>query len=55
MITAVADQPARLHCVIRQALTNGLRERYEVEREIPHELLVMLMQMNHRSQESEKS
>ena len=53
--TAVLDQPATLHCVIRQAISSGLRKRYEVEREIPHELFVILMQMNQQKQKTKKA
>ena len=53
--TAASDQPVTLHRVIRQALARGLRERYEIEREIPHELFVILMQMNQLGPEAEKA
>lgn len=49
--TAVSDQPVTLDRVMRQAISSGLRESYEIEREIPHALLVILMQMNHLKQE----
>lgn len=50
--TAVSDQPVTLDRVMRQAISGGLRESYEIEREIPHALLVILMQMNHLKQDA---
>ena len=51
-VTAVSDQPATLDRVMRRAISGGLRESYEVEREIPHALLVILMQMNQQKRET---
>lgn len=50
--TAVSDGPATLHRVIQQAISGGLKERYEIQREIPHDLLVILMQMNQPRQKA---
>jgi hypothetical protein len=36
-----------LHAVMRDSVGMGLRERYKPQDEIPHGLLVLLMQMNH--------
>lgn len=41
-----SDEPATLHRVMQATLAQGLKERYKVEREIPHELFVLLMQIN---------
>ncbi len=40
------NEPASLHRVMRETIGFGLRKRYEPEQEIPHELLVLMMQMN---------
>ena len=50
--TAVSDQPATLDRVMRQAISGGLRKSYEIERDVPHALLVILMQINQQKQES---
>jgi hypothetical protein len=42
-----AGGPMTLHAVMRDSVGMGLRERYKAEQEIPHGLLVLLMQMNH--------
>ena len=52
--TAVSDEPATLDRVIQEAISGGLRERYEVQRDIPHDLLVILMQMNQHKQNQHK-
>ncbi len=39
--------PMTLHAVMRDSVGMGLRDRYKPEQEIPHGLLVLLMQMNH--------
>jgi len=39
-------EPATLHKVMREAIGFGLRRRYEPDQEIPHEQLVLIMQMN---------
>lgn len=41
------DGPMTLHAVMRDSVGMGLRDRYKPEQEIPHGLLVLLMQMNH--------
>jgi hypothetical protein len=38
--------PATLHGVIRAAIARDLKAHYEVPQTMPHELLVLLMQMN---------
>lgn len=42
----IGDGPVTLHAVIREAIGRGLRYRYEPERQIPHHLLTLLMQLN---------
>ncbi len=37
--------PASLHKVMRETIGFGLQQRYQPEKEIPHELLVLIMQM----------
>ncbi len=44
---AVSDRPVTLDRILREAVSDGLRKSYQIEREIPHALLVILMQMNH--------
>ena len=39
-------EPATLHKVMRETIGFGLQKRYEPEKEIPHALMVLLMQMN---------
>ena len=39
------DGPVTLHAVLKDAIGHGLRSRYQPEKEIPHDLLVLLMQM----------
>ena len=46
VVTGLIDEPATLHGVIREAIGRGIRSRYQAEREIPHHLLTLLMQMN---------
>ena len=41
------EGPMTLHAVMQGSIGMGLRERYKAEQEIPHGLLVLLMQMNH--------
>jgi hypothetical protein len=41
----VADGPVTLYAVLKDAIGHGLRSRYQAENEIPHDLLVLLMQM----------
>jgi hypothetical protein len=40
------DEAVTLHAVMRLAIAEGLKEQCEVPRDIPHEMLVLLMQMN---------
>jgi hypothetical protein len=40
-----ADGPVTLHAVLKDAIGHGLRSRYQPDNEIPHDLLVLLMQM----------
>ena len=44
--TPDAEAPATLHRVMQAALTPGLRERFQPVRDVPHDLLVLLMQIN---------
>jgi hypothetical protein len=44
---AMSDRPVTLDRILREAVSDGLRKSYQIEREIPHALLVILMQMNH--------
>ena len=37
--------PVTLHAVLKDAIGHGLRSRYQPDNEIPHDLLVLLMQM----------
>jgi hypothetical protein len=37
--------PVTLHAVLKDAIGFGLRSRYQPDKEIPHDLLVLLMQM----------
>jgi hypothetical protein len=41
-----AEPPATLHGVMQAALAHGLRERFRPVRDVPHDLLVLLMQIN---------
>jgi hypothetical protein len=41
-----AEAPATLHGVMQAALAQGLRERFRPVRDVPHDLLVLLMQIN---------
>lgn len=43
-----ADAPATLHRVMQAAIAEGLRARYAPPRELPHELFVLLMQVNNQ-------
>ncbi len=43
-----------LQAVMRESVGMGLRERYKAEQEIPHGLLVLLMQMNHDRSRAEQ-
>jgi hypothetical protein len=39
------DGPATLHAIMSDAIGYGLRSRYRPDKEIPHDLFVLLMQM----------
>jgi hypothetical protein len=39
-------EPATLYSVMREAIGAGLQKLYEPEKEVPHHLLVLLMQVN---------
>jgi hypothetical protein len=41
-----AAAPATLHGVIRTAIARDLKEHYPVPQKMPHQMLVLLMQMN---------
>jgi hypothetical protein len=41
--------PATLHGVIRAAIARDLKAHYEVPQSVPHEILVLLMQLNEDS------
>ena len=40
------NEPATLYSVMREAIGAGLQRLYEPENEVPHHLLVLLMQVN---------
>jgi hypothetical protein len=40
------NEPATLYSVMREAIGAGLQKLYEPENEVPHHLLVLLMQIN---------
>jgi hypothetical protein len=42
------DEPATLYRVMQATIAQGLEESYQVPKEIPHQLLVLLMQINQR-------
>jgi hypothetical protein len=41
-----SNAPATLYRVMRMMIGEGLKARYQVPREMPHELFVLLMQLN---------
>ena len=41
---AGSDRPVTLDRILREAVSDGLRKSYQIEREMPHALLVILMQ-----------
>ena len=51
---AGGHEPATLHKVMQETIGFGLRKRYEPEQEIPHELLVLIMQMNENGRRDEE-
>jgi hypothetical protein len=52
---ATNDGPATLYAVMTEAIGYGLRSRYKPEKEIPHELMVLLMQMTENRRRSKKT
>ena len=48
------DEPATLHAVMREAIGCGLQSRYKPDKEIPHELIVLLMQMTENGRRGKK-
>lgn len=50
-----SDEPATLHAVMREAIGSGLRTRYKPDKEIPHELIVLLMQMTENGRRGKKA
>jgi hypothetical protein len=50
-----ADRPATLHAIMQESVGMGLRERYKPDAEIPHGLLVLLMQLNYDKQRAEQA
>lgn len=49
------DGPATLHAVMREAVGEGLRSRYKPDKDIPHELMVLLMQMAENQRRRKKA
>ena len=47
--------PMTLHAVMQGGVGMGLRERYKPEQEIPHHLMILLMQMKHDKARAEKA
>lgn len=47
--------PMTLHAIMQASVGMGLQARYKPEQEIPHGLLVLLMQMNADKREAEKN
>ena len=45
----IVTAPATLHRVMQAAIAHGLHEHYKVQRHMPHELFVLLMQMNQKT------
>ena len=43
-----SDEPATLYRVMQSSIAQELEATYQVPRELPHQLLVLLMQMNER-------
>ncbi len=43
---AGGTRPATLYKVMQETIGFGLQQRYQPDKEIPHELLVLIMQMN---------
>ena len=53
--TASQDGPVTLHAIMQESVGSGLRERYRPDAEIPHGLLVLLMQMNDDKRRAERA
>jgi len=51
----INDEPATLHAIMREAVGCGLRSRYKPDKEIPHELMVLLMQMTENRRRAKKA
>jgi hypothetical protein len=49
------EGPVTLHAVMMEAIGHGLRSRYKPDKEIPHELMVLLMQMTEDRRRSKKA
>ena len=49
------DGPVTLHAIMTEAIGHGLRSRYKPDKEIPHELMVLLMQMTEDRRRSKKT
>jgi hypothetical protein len=47
--------PMTLHSIMQGSVGIGLRSRYKPQQEIPHGLLVLLMQMNHDKRRAEQA
>lgn len=43
---AYGNEPATLHKVMQEAIGSGLQKLYQPDKEVPHELLVIMMQIN---------
>ena len=43
-----SDEPATLYRVMQSTIAQGLEASYQVPKELPHQLLVLLMQINER-------
>ena len=48
-------EAATLHKVMQEAIGFGLQKRYQPEKEIPHELLVLMMQINENGERDRES
>jgi hypothetical protein len=44
-----AEVPVTLHRVMQAAIADGLHEHYKVQRHMPHELFVLLMQLSQKA------
>jgi hypothetical protein len=49
------EGPVTLHAIMTEAIGHGLRSRYKPDKEIPHELMVLLMQMTEDRRRSKKT